>query len=285
MFPAERSVSICQMRQGRTTGRIRSVAYPTGFTLIEILVVVAILALLVSILLPSYANARHLAHSTTCAASIRQLGVGMHTYLQQYGTFPAHQFILGSLRIRWWQAMALELKGYTVSSCPAVPEWELGRNNAYGYNYKYIGSGRENLVGPTAPYERHPVKSLHAPSRTIAFGDSDGTGWKTQHRNIGNGNDVDMLGNHGYILDPTYIPRFSLQTKDESYAWMKYRTYISTRHLGKSNLVFADGHTERLGPKQVYRNNRYWNGLGGEDPIRDDHVEYRFLDGEWRFPD
>ncbi len=273
-------------RRTRADGRAHAMAgQPRAFTLIELLVVVAIIALLIAILMPSLANARQLAHSTTCAASIRQLGIGMHTYLQQYGTFPAHQFKLGSVRIRWWQAMTRELKGYTVSSCPTVPDWEVGRNNAYGYNYKYIGSGRENLVGPTAPYERHPVKSVRAPSSTIAFGDSDGTGWTKPHRNIGNDNDVDMLGNHGYILDPTYIPTFSLQTTDECYAWMKYRTYISTRHLGKSNLVFADGHGERLTPKQVYQNNKFWNGLGGEDPVRDDHVPYRFLDGEWRFPD
>lgn len=261
----------------------RSAPCPRGFTLIEVLVVVAVISLLIAILLPSLAAARRLAQTTACKAHGHQLVVGMHTYMQTYACFPAHQFKLGSLRIRWWQAMAREVKGFAVSSCPTVPDWELGRNNSYGYNYKYVGSGRENLVGPTAPYERFPVKSLHSPGDTIAFGDSDGTGWKTAHRNIGNDNDVDMLGNHGYILDPTFIPRFSLQTKDESYAWMKYRTYISVRHQGGSNLVFADGHAERMTPKQVYRNNKYWNGLGGEDPVRDNHVEYRFLDGEWRF--
>ena len=38
-------------------------------------------------------------------------------------------------------------------------------------------------------------------------------------------------------------------------------------------------------PQQVYIDNRYWNGLGREDPVRDDHVSYKFQGGRWRFDD
>ena len=101
-------------------------------------------------------------------------------------------------------------------------------------------------------------------------------------------NDPDMFGNHGYTLDPTYIPGYCMESysggTNEPYAWKKYRTYISIRHSGGSNFCFADGHVELLRPAQVYRDNRYWNGLGGEDPARDVHVPFKFLDGEWQFP-
>ena len=63
---------------------------------------------------------------------------------------------------------------------------------------------------------------------------------------------------------------------------------IRTPHLdqlAQMGVRFTDGHVKRLRPKQVYQDNRYWNGLGGEKPEHDHHVSYKYLDGEWRFPD
>lgn len=54
----------------------------TAFTLIEILVVVAIIGLLVSILIPSLAKARGSARRATCAAQLHQVGLAMTAYLQ-----------------------------------------------------------------------------------------------------------------------------------------------------------------------------------------------------------
>ncbi|WP_309687847.1 DUF1559 domain-containing protein [Armatimonas sp.] len=62
----------------------RAFTRAAGFTLIELLVVIAIIAILAAILFPVFAQAREKARQTACLSNLKQIGVGLMMYTQDY---------------------------------------------------------------------------------------------------------------------------------------------------------------------------------------------------------
>jgi len=113
-----------------------------AFTLVELLVVIGIIALLISILLPSLQGARRSANSVKCKASLRQIGNAFFMYSNEYkGAFPVAVHVAGgnarvpiNVERRWYDLLskyiAKDLAAYSDidkirenSTMWGCPEW------------------------------------------------------------------------------------------------------------------------------------------------------------------
>ena len=77
-------------------------ATKTGFSLIELLVVVTIIGLMMALLLPAVQSAREAARRIQCTSNLKQLGLALQQYETGYGVYPPSTVLSGQGNTTNW---------------------------------------------------------------------------------------------------------------------------------------------------------------------------------------
>lgn len=94
-----------------------------GFTLVEILIVLAIIGILAAIMLPAFIRVRDGARTAACAANLRQIGLAMQLYANDNnGSYPS--LLAHAPNCTWADNVEPYVKSPQVFQCPAWPEGE-----------------------------------------------------------------------------------------------------------------------------------------------------------------
>jgi len=191
-----------------------------GFTLIELLVVIAIIAILAAILFPVFAKAREAARGTTCKSNLKQIGLAINMYKQDYDELLAGH-VNGQTSWTWtgsgstyWGALYLNYtKNQALWACPSAKDPST-KFNSYGLSGFLDGTATTSGISDAA---------VTQPAGTILAHDS------FESRMDDNG---DML-----CISSGFTENLA-QAGD-----VRYKTE-AWRHSDTCNVLFFDGHVK-----------------------------------------
>jgi len=235
-----------------------------GFTLVELLVVISIIALLLSILMPSLQKAKEGARAVVCGNNVRQLGMAWRLYaVNNDDWFPIGLFWFASEStgepMAWWHDKPWGIASYMPTKtafqdpdaykkgicrsyyCPRNASKAIEYELAAGYHFNY------NLGFEC--YTR--VCSVPRPASVpLLFGY-----WLTDPPN---GENNLRLGN--YFSRPGWEADEVAEGRSESWYFLTGVRDVHQRGVG-TNFLFVDGHIERVKPLKdhaAYREKFTW---------------------------
>ncbi len=240
-----------------------------AFTLIELLIVIAIVALLAAILFPVFARARETARKSSCQSNLKQIGLAVMQYTQDNDERYPSTYITPAGLVSWMQYVQPYAKSTQIFLCPSdttrtdlpssansSPGYVSPFPTSYGLNALFTTGGHPNLVGIMASAIAQPATTvLTADGISELGGNPNGAANKAKYPEDW----TELAG--GFILeDYSSIYTFGIPATGSG-----ARGGPLARHLELTNVAFADGHVKALRIEKWYYSGSNWMkpGVGG----------------------
>lgn len=241
------------MRTSRSYRNAAACPQRQAFTLVELLVVIGIIAVLISILLPSLSAAREAAQAVQCASNLRQIAMAHVMYQNDYDGWCLVLMYPGDSSSNRWYKM-LYSQGYLPSQnvfiCPSEPQGKYGDSTlTYGLNSTLTGNSLNRNDSQSPPVKASQVMQKRNGPQCIVFSESLPDIYSPLMTNRNMAARVNPTNHIVWPKDP-------IRPGGAPHIFP-----VAARHRNKANAAFMDGHVETLSYDQLIDRANYWSPI------------------------